>query len=259
MPPSPAEMERHRHDLDEQGYCLVKDTLPMEKFDELRATLVRLAQEEIAAGTDYVYENGANQRIWVLLNKGRIFEELVENEVVLHLVGSLLGEGFLLSNINANIAGPGGKPMFLHSDTDYVPAPFPPYAMVTNAMWFLDDFTADNGATRIVPNSHKLRHPPDYSKKYETVPVTGPRGTVMVFHGGLWHQTGRNTTGDQKRHGILTYYCRPFMRQQENFFKSLDPAVLERATPRLRQLLGYSIWLGGVGAIGGLPRDWPRF
>jgi len=252
-------MKRYRHDLEEQGYCLVQDALPMEKFDELRATLVRLAAEEIAAGTDYVYEKGSNQRVWVLLNKGRIFEELVQNEVVLELVGSLLGEGFLLSNTNANIAGPGGKPMFLHSDTDYVPPPFPPYALVTNAMWFLDDFTAENGATRIVPNSHKLRHQPDYSKKYETVPVTGPRGTVMVFHGGLWHQTGRNTTADQKRHGIITYYCRPFMRQQENFFKSLDPAVLERATPRLRQLLGYEMWLGGVGAIGGLPREWPRF
>jgi hypothetical protein len=49
------------------------------------------------------------------------------------------------------------------------------------------------------------------------------------------------------------------MRQQENFFKSLDDAVLARATPRLRQLLGYDLWLGGVGAIGGLPRNAQRF
>ena len=237
----------------------MQGALPPATFDELRDTLVRLAAEEIATGTDYIYENGSNQRVWVLLNKGRIFEDLVQNEVALELVGHLLGPGFLLSNINANIAGPGGQPMFLHSDTDYVPPPFPPYALVTNVMWFLDDFTDENGATRIVPMSHKLRHSPDYSKQYDTVAVTGPRGTAMVFHGSLWHQTGANRTEHQRRHGILTYYCRPFLRQQENFFKSLDDGVLQRATPRLRQLLGYEMWLGGVGAIGGLPREWPRF
>ncbi|MFQ5665460.1 MAG: phytanoyl-CoA dioxygenase family protein [Candidatus Binatia bacterium] len=259
MKPTAADMARYRANLDEQGYCLVREALSAAEVNAVRDTVVRVAAAEIANGIDYVYENGSNQRVWVLLNKGRVFEELVQNEVALELIGHLLGPGFLLSNVNANITGPGGNPMFLHSDTDYVPPPFPPYALVANVMWFLDEFTDANGATRIVPMSHKLRHSPDYAKHYETVAVTGPRGTAMVFHGGLWHQTGANRTATEKRHGILTYYCRPFMRQQENFFKSLDDAVLERATPRLRQLLGYEMWLGGVGAIGGLPRDAQRF
>lgn len=251
-------MVGYKTDLEEQGYCLVRDALQPAQLHLLRETLMRVAAEEIANETDYVYDNGANQRVWVLLNKGRCFEELVQHPLALELVGHLLGPGFLLSNINANITGPGGQPMFLHSDTDYVPAPFPPYALVTNIMWFLDDFTDENGATRIVPLSHTLRHPPDYGLHYDTVPVAGPAGTAMVFHGGLWHQTGANRTTNRKRHGILTYYCRPFMRQQENFFKSLDDGVLARATPLLRQLLGYEMWLGGVGAIGGLPRDAQR-
>jgi ectoine hydroxylase-related dioxygenase (phytanoyl-CoA dioxygenase family) len=259
MTPTAAEIAGYKADLEEQGYCLVRSALEPPQITELRDTLVRVAAEEIANGTDYVYENGSNQRVWVLLNKGRCFEELVQNEIALQLVGHLLGPGFLLSNVNANIAGPGGKPMFLHSDQDYVPSPFPEYALVTNVMWFLDDFSEENGATRIVPLSHKLRHNPDYTQQYDTVAVTGPRGTAMVFHGALWHQTGANRTTGEKRHGILTYYCRPFMRQQENFFKSLDDAVLARATSRLRQLLGYDMWLGGVGAIGGLPRAAQRF
>ena len=252
-------MARYKSELEEQGYCLVHDALDPTELETLRDALVHLAADEIANGTDYVYEDGSNQRVWVLLNKGRCFEALVQNEIALELVGHLLGPGFLLSNVNANIAGPGGKPMFLHSDQDYVPSPFPHYALVTNVMWFLDAFTDANGATRIVPMSHKRLHNPDYTQQYDTVAVTGPAGTAMVFHGALWHQTGANRTTDQKRHGILTYYCRPFMRPQENFFKSLDDAVLARATPRLRQLLGYDMWLGGVGAIGGLPRDAQRF
>jgi ectoine hydroxylase-related dioxygenase (phytanoyl-CoA dioxygenase family) len=258
MKPTAANMARYKAELQEQGYSLVRDALDPAELKELRDTLVRVAAEEIANGTDYVYEDGSNQRVWVLLNKGRCFEELVQNEIALELVGHLLGPGFLLSNVNANIAGPGGKPMFLHSDQDYVPAPFPPYALVTNVMWFLDEFSDENGATRIVPMSHKRLHNPDYTQRYDTMAVTGPPGTAMVFHGALWHQTGPNRTQDQKRHGILTYYCRPFMRTQENFFKSLDDAVLARATPRLRQLLGYDMWLGGVGAIGGLPREAQR-
>jgi ectoine hydroxylase-related dioxygenase (phytanoyl-CoA dioxygenase family) len=259
MTPTPGAMARYKTELVEQGFCLVRNALEPGERRQLRDTLVRVAAEEIATGTDYVYEDGSNQRVWVLLNKGECFERLVQNEIALELVGHLLGPGFLLSNVNANIAGPGGKPMFLHSDQDYVPSPFPEYALVTNVMWFLDEFTDENGATRIVPMSHTLRHHPDYTRRYDTVAVTGPAGSAMVFHGALWHQTGANRTANQKRHGILTYYCRPFMRQQENFFKSLKEEVLARATPRLRQLLGYEMWLGGVGAIGGLPRDAQRF
>jgi ectoine hydroxylase-related dioxygenase (phytanoyl-CoA dioxygenase family) len=258
MPPTADELARCAAELDEQGYCLVSGAIEPEAIDALRETLVRVAAEEIANDTDYVYEDGSNQRVWSLLNKGEVFEQLVENETILSLVGHLLGEVFLLSNVNANVAGPGGNPMFLHSDQDYVPAPFPEYALVTNAIVFLDEFSAENGATRIVPGSHKLRTRPDYSNLPETVPVTGPRGTVMIFHGALWHQTGANTTRAEKRHAILCYYCRPFMRQQENWFLSLKPEVLARATPRLRELLGYCIYLGGLGAVGGLPRNATR-
>jgi ectoine hydroxylase-related dioxygenase (phytanoyl-CoA dioxygenase family) len=258
MPSSDDELTRYTAELDERGYCLVSGAVADDQVAELRETLVRVAAKEIEDDADYVYENGSNQRVWALLNKGVVFERLVENETILALVGHLLGPTFLLSNINANIAGPGGHPMFIHSDQDYVPSPFPEYALVANAIVFLDDFTADNGATRIVPGSHKLRHRPDYANPPETEPVIGPRGTVMVFHGGLWHQTGANTTKSERRHAILCYYCRAFMRQQENWFLSLDRAVLERATPRLRELLGYRIYLGGLGAIGGLPRNAPR-
>ena len=256
--PTAEDIARYKAALETDGYCVVPGALPSERVDALGRALDRIAAEEIANDTDYVYDDGSNQRIWVLLNKGTLFEELVQDELALELVGHLLGPAFLLSNVNANITGPGGKPMFLHSDQDYVPGPFPPYALVCNIMWLIDDFTPENGATRIVPLSHRKLHPPDYARRYDSVPVTGARGSMIVMHGALWHQTGANTTSDRKRRGILTYYCRPFMRQQENFFVSLAPEVLARATPRLRQLLGYQMWLGGVGAIGGLPRNAPR-
>ena len=73
----------------------------------------------------------------------------------------------------------------------------------------------------------------------ETIPVEAPAATALVFKGRLWHCGGANTTKDEYRHGAVTYYCRPFLRQQENFVRSISPGVLESASPTLRRLLGY--------------------
>src|SRR5215470_19331985 len=97
---SAAEQARYQSELEEQGYCVVPDTLAPAELEEVRETLIRVAAEEIANDTDYVYDDGANQRVWVLLNKGRCFEGLVQREDILELVGHLLGPSFLLSNIN---------------------------------------------------------------------------------------------------------------------------------------------------------------
>ena len=68
-----------------------------------------------------------------------------------------------------------------------------------------------------------------------------------MFDGRIWHGTGANRT-DAKRHVLLSYYCRPFIRQQENPFLSMSPDVEAELDPQVRRLLGYKIWntLGGV-------------
>ena len=252
------DLARAEADLAEHGYCLIEGALPPSRVSELRGRLAELAEQEIADGTDYVYENGCNQRIWTLLNKGDCFVDLALDPLVEKLMVTLLGYGYLLSNIDANIAGPGGPPMFLHADQSFVPPPWPDYPLVANAMWMLDDFTPENGATRVLPGSHRKGHGPVPTiDDSQTVPVCGPAGTVMVFEGRLWHQTGANVTSDQRRHGILAYYCRPFMRTQESWFLSIDPKVLERR-PELRPLLGYELYLS-LGMIDGMPRTGPRF
>ena len=151
------DLDRARADLAEHGYCLVQGALEPDAVATLRARIQELAAEEVAAGTDYVYENGSNQRVWTLLNKGQMFVDLALHPLARQMMDHLLGFGFLLSNIDANIAGPGGKPMFLHADQSYVPSPWPwPFPLVANIMWMLDDFHPDNGATRVVPGRPRL-------------------------------------------------------------------------------------------------------
>lgn len=254
------DLDRARADLAEHGYCLVQGALRPDVVAGLRSRVQELAAQEVAAGTDYVYENGSNQRVWTLLNKGQMFVDLALHPLARQMMDHLLGFGFLLSNIDANIAGPGGKPMFLHADQSYVPSPWPwPFPLVANIMWMLDDFHPDNGATRVVPGSHLLGRGPEMADMADpkTTAVQAPAGTALVFDGRLWHQTGANVTAEEQRFGILSYYCRPFIRQQENWFVSLDPAVRD-ANPELNQLLGYDNYLS-LGMIDGMPRDSMRY
>jgi ectoine hydroxylase-related dioxygenase (phytanoyl-CoA dioxygenase family) len=171
----------------------------------------------------------------------------------------VLGSGFLLSSLTANIAGPAGPAMFLHSDQDYIPPPWPPSPLVANLLWMLDDFTEDNGATRVVPRSH-LRDGTAIARTNSgpTVAITGSAGSALCFDGRLLHQTGENRTADQYRHGILTYCCKPWIRQQENSSLSIPEWLWPELSPDVRQLVGLNLYLG-LGMIDGPTQRGFRF
>src|SRR5690242_18313003 len=99
------DLAQAKQDLADHGFCLIKDLLPADRVNALRGRIMELAEREIADGTDYVYENGANQRVWSLLRKGEMFAELACDPTVMTLMEHLLGFNFLLSNLDVNIAG----------------------------------------------------------------------------------------------------------------------------------------------------------
>src|SRR5262249_49547995 len=100
-------LEIARADLAAHGYCVVEGVLGKDACSELREDLERLCAREVAEKTDYVYDNGSNQRIWNLLRKGRLYEELAQHPLALELLEEVLGGEFLIGNFAANITGPG--------------------------------------------------------------------------------------------------------------------------------------------------------
>jgi len=244
--------------LERDGFAVVPDVLSSEHVARARSRLVEVAAVERAAGIDQdpKWEDGPrNQRVFGLLNKGQEFVDLVEHPVAMALVEHLLDPSFLLSSITANITGPGGWPMGLHYDQDYVPQPWPPFPMVVNVIWMLDDFTEENGATRFVPGSHREDHT-GWSAEVisrragETIAVGGTAGSLVCLDGRVLHQTGANTTSDQLRHGVIAYYCQPWIRQQENASLSILPEVWPTLSPRVRELVGLQKYRG-LGCISG--------
>jgi ectoine hydroxylase-related dioxygenase (phytanoyl-CoA dioxygenase family) len=230
-------------DLDAHGYCIIADALAPAQVAALRRRVIDQGLGEDARGVAF-HDSKANQRIWMMVNKGRMFRDLVIHPLVLEMMPHLLGEDFILSSLTANIARPGGETMYLHADQGYVGF-WTPRPVVANVLWMLDDFSDENGGTRLIPGSHlRGREPEDTQDR--TIAAVGKAGSALVFDGRLIHGTGANRTLDVHRHGILTYYCRPFVRQQENFFLGMTPAL--RATEReaFLERVGYRIW-GGLG------------
>lgn len=247
LPEVTTDLDQARRDLETCGLCLVGDALSEAEIAEARQRLVEQAAGEAAAGISY-HDGGdadgeaaqPNQRVWNLINKGEVFRRIAVSPRALGLVRALLGPDILLSSMTANIARKGGVPMALHTDQGYVPVETP-YPMVVDIAWMLVDFTGENGATRVIPGSHRWSRLPEPGRRYDTIAATAPAGTALIFDGRLWHGTGANTT-DQARYAVFTYFCRPFVRQQENFSLSISPETFERCSAELKSLLGFQVW-----------------
>ena len=120
--------------------------------------------------------------------------------------------------------------------------------MVCNTMWALTDFTEANGATRVVPGTHLADHSPEYGAPYDSVAAEMPKGSVLIWHGSLWHGGGANTT-TERRVGIAMNYCAGWVRQQENQQLGIPSATAATFAPRLQELCGYSVYNGLIGHI----------
>ena len=109
-------------------------------------------------------------------------------------------------------------------------------------MWMLTDFTADNGATRVVPGSHLAGRPPTPNREYpHEMPVVGRKGSVLIWHGALWHRNGPNTTTDQHRMGANAAYIPWVVHRPPEGWPLVRRELYESFPDRLQQMLERSV------------------
>lgn len=212
--------------------------------DDVRARLWGIARrKEAAGGKDFVPADAddRNTRLLNLIDWDPFFIGLSSRDDVLRAARAVIGERILLSNYSANIMGPGAGSMMLHSDQGYVTEPWPPVPLAVNIGWMIDDFSEETGATRYVPGSHRATGSPDPDAVYETVPIEGPAGSMLIIDGRVWHTSGENRTQDRWRAAIFGYYVLPWIRQQLNWRDALSAETAAQCPDEFRSLIGYSL------------------
>ncbi len=233
-------------DLETDGYTILEGVIDAGLLAELREALEKLEVGVVPADNDFEGRN--TLRVYNLLAKGDVWARVPVHPAVLPVVESVLDAGCLVSSLSSINIGPGEKAQPIHADDQLMPLAKPHVATVCNTMWALTDFTEANGATRVVPGSHRAERSPDYGRPYDSVPAEMPAGSVLVWHGSLWHGGGANRT-TERRVGIAMNYCAGWVRQQENQQLGIPLATLRDFEPRLQQLCGFGVYNGLIGHI----------
>ena len=227
--------------LDRDGGLILDEVIDWEVLIQVR--------EELAPYLS-VSENGSNEfsgfftkRVGALIARSPICRELALHPLINSLCGQYLADysdGYQLHFTQAISIGPDEKPQTLHRDRG-VWGGYLNRSIETqfSTIWAISDFTKANGATRIVPGSHrwdKDRQP----TREEVAIATMPAGSMMIYNGSVLHGGGKNTTQNEYRLGVLLHYTLNWLRQEENQYLSCPPEIAENLPSELRDLIGYA-------------------
>jgi ectoine hydroxylase-related dioxygenase (phytanoyl-CoA dioxygenase family) len=234
-------LTKRQQQLDDLGYVVLEDCMGPALLEGLRKRIYELfAEEGNAAGGEFLQEEHAH-RLANLVDKGDVFQRAIVFPDVIGCVRQVLGSGFKLSSLNARSADPHssvGQP--LHVDMGAI-ADEKGY-WVCNTVWMLDDFTLENGATRMIPGSHRWGKRPqdalvDPSARHpEEILLTGRAGSVAVMNAHMWHGGTANRTS-APRLAMHAFYCRNDKPQQQYQKRLLRPEVQASLPADVRLLL----------------------
>jgi ectoine hydroxylase-related dioxygenase (phytanoyl-CoA dioxygenase family) len=199
-----------------------------------------------------VFEGERSHRLYSLIARGRPFEHLAEHPVATEVLDRLLQPNWLLSNCQSIRLHPGETHQPWHTDDVFYLVPRPRSAPLgISTIWAISDFTAENGATEVLPRGHRWGedHPDDHPDA-EVAVAEMPAGSVLIFDAALWHRGGANHT-QGTRLCLTNQYCQPWLRPQESQLLIAPPAIAAGMSDRVRSMLGYSIHPPFVGQVEG--------
>ena len=231
-----AQSEKQR--LDGLGYLVLPNFVAPPQVDDLRNRVETLwAEEGDEAGSEFRYEPGT-RRLANLLDKGAVFAELVSMPKILECIEHVIGPDYKLSSLNARSTNPhNGEAQPWHADVSAI-ADNRGY-WVCNSVWMLDDFTKENGATRLIPRSHtwrRLPEPGNTGSLPDEELVTGKAGTVVIMNAHMWHGGTANRT-DRSRRALHAFYTRGDKPQQQYQKALLRTETIAALTPLQRRVL----------------------
>ena len=245
MPNCTVETEDAVRRVGEVGYAVVPDFLAEQTVARLRTDLAPIFD---AISSRMTEQHGQQtNHVHNLLAKTRAVDDLLMDDRLLALVEGVLGPDFQISGVAAMRPAPGDHRQWMHQDDGHYPIPRPHPPLIVNTLIALDPFTVANGATEVVPGSHRRveRVDPDAA----TVSVEMPVGGLLFWEGALWHRGGGNSTRDGTRRSINVNFNLAWLKQRENQFIGVPPEVVVEMPEKLQALIGYKLTNFGLGTV----------
>jgi len=232
--------ERDR--LDRDGFLVLARVLTPEQARQYAARLDELVAIEGEEAGKEVHQEAGTDRLADLINKDPMFHIVLRQPRVLAAVAHVIQDAFKFSSLNSRATRPGEGQQHLHLDLDDTEGLTPGRYYGCNSIWVLDDFTAENGATRVVPGSHRSGKWPREEMADVTAPhpreikLTAPAGTVLIVNAHTWHGGTRNGA-DRPRHAMHGYFCQRDLPQQLDQRRYIRPETCARLSEAERYLL----------------------
>lgn len=254
---------RHIAEIEEFGYSIAERVLEPELCEEIKAEISRLEAIGPPAIRGNEFVGFKTLRYFDLLNEGEVWQRVAIHKAVLPVIRGVLGDDCLLSTMGTAVIDPGETAQRIHCDDALYGLPRPHRHLVCNTMWALSDFTVANGATKLVPNSHKFsRYPDDHlrgrkdhvydatgaDQNYEYIQAEMPQGSICFVVGTCYHAGAANVS-DERRWALTINYCAGSQRQQENLMLAHTRAKLATFPDELQNILGLASSRFGVGHI----------
>jgi len=242
------DVARHLAEIDAQGYTIVENAIDAALVEAIDCALRDLEKRFGVVPGANAFEGHHTIRIYNLLALDPVFAAVPVHPSILPIVEGVLDPGCLVSSLSSISIDPGESAQPIHADDTLIDLPRPHRAVVCNSMWAITDFTEENGATRIVPGSHRWPGKPAYGSTHESIAAEMAKGSVLVWNGSLWHGGGANRS-TQRRVGIAMNYCAGFLRQQENQQLGIPLDVVRTFSARLQELCGFGTYKHLIGHI----------
>lgn len=245
----------HAERIEVDGYTLIPDFVSPADLAEVRRVLGLYLDTYVGRNE---FEGTRTERIYTLVGRARVFWRIALDPRIIALCERFLRPGFLLTASQGIQIKPGETPQPFHTDDAFYTIPRPRPMISLSTIVAVDAFDAENGATEVIPGSHRWSDA-QLARTFDAGVVEGaerdradaalaplvrqvlmPAGGCIVFAGTLLHRGGANRSR-RARAAFSHQYCEPWGRQQENFILGI-PFEVARAMPaRLQEMLGYSI------------------
>jgi len=227
--------------LDDDAAVIIENVISIDTVETLKSELVPYLSKEVSGRDEFT--GFSTKRVGALIARSNTCRDLALNPLVIDVAKQYLepfADGYQLHFTSAVSIGPSETKQALHRDRGiwggYLPRKIEP---LMSTIWAVTEFTRDNGATQIVPGSHKWekeREPDDAEIAYAEM---NP-GSVLLYTGTVLHGGGANKTASEIRTGVFLHYALNWLRQEENQYLSCPPEIAKELSPELRSLIGYA-------------------